>query len=73
MAFPVLTIVGERLELSRLVRKPSWAITALVSALGIYVLGLGSISWHLDRALRLQGIGLLLVALWLLPTSRGTP
>lgn len=66
LAFPVLVIVGERLELSRFTPRPAGALAALAAALAIYVAGLLASPWHLDRALRVQGLGLLLTAAWLL-------
>ncbi len=46
--------------------RPAWALPALVAALAIYVGGIAWTSWHLDQALRLQGLGLLLTAAWLM-------
>jgi hypothetical protein len=66
LAFPILVIVGERLELSGVLPRPSWALPALVAALAVYG---GGIAWtleSLDQALRMQGLGLLLTAGWLL-------
>ena len=65
LAFPILIIVGERLELSRIVPKPPRAVAVLVAALGIYAAGVVWIGWNLDFALRLQGLGLLLISSWL--------
>ena len=66
IAFPVLTIVGERLELSRVVPKPTWAPALLLFFLAIYLTGIVWLARDLDSALRLQGLGLLLIASWLL-------
>lgn len=66
LAFPILTIVGERLELSRIVPKPARVVAVLIAALGIYLAGIVSIVWNLDFALRIQGLGLVLIAAWLL-------
>lgn len=66
LAFPILIIVGERLELSRIVPKPPRAMATLKVALGIYLTGIVWIVWNIDFALRFQGLGLLLIAAWLL-------
>lgn len=69
--FLVLTIIGERLELSRLVRPPRLAVSILVAACGMVVLGpvltLVPGSGAPGTAVagtRLMGLGFLLQALW---------
>ena len=66
LAFPVLIILGERLELSRIIPKSGAVLAAFVGAVAVYVAGLVLFLWHLDSGLRAQGIGMLLVAVWLL-------
>lgn len=66
MAFPILVIVGERLELSRVVSPPRSALALFFGSLSLYLLGLGLFLQTPDGGLRLQGVGMLLVAGWLL-------
>jgi len=66
IAFPVLVIVGERLELSRVVAPSRQALAVFHVALAVYLTGLGLFVWNPDSGLRLQGAGQLLLALWLL-------
>lgn len=66
LAFPTLVIVGERLELSRVVAPVRSVLPSLLVALTLYVFGLGISVRDLDPGLRLQGVGLLLLAGWLL-------
>jgi hypothetical protein len=66
IAFPVLIIVGERLELTRLLPRSSAALAELLLEIVLYATGLGLLYWQLDLAFRVQGLGLVLIALWLL-------
>jgi len=66
MAFPTLVIVGERLELSRVVSPPRSALILFFGSLSLYLFGLGLFLQASDTGLRLQGAGLLLLAGWLL-------
>lgn len=65
-AFLVLTIVGERLELSRMGRPPGHAIVTLMLAVGLFLAGvtLASVGAP-DLGIRLAGAGLLGQAAWL--------
>jgi len=64
--FLVLTIIGERLELSRLTL-PSWASRRRFLVLvGIFVLGIAMARWWRHAGLLLGGIGLLGQVAWLL-------
>jgi hypothetical protein len=66
LGFLVITIVGERLELSRM-RQPQWWHTAIfLAALGLFAGGMASSVVSLDAGIRLSGAGLLALALWLL-------
>ncbi len=66
MAFPFLTVVGERLELSRLRRYTRTSQSLFLAALGIFVLGLvGTVVPNL-RTARLLGAGLMALTLWLM-------
>jgi hypothetical protein len=65
VAFLVLTIVGERLELSRMVRVPKYAPLVLLVFVGVFVAGLAlSMVWA-GAGIRVAGVGLLGQALWL--------
>jgi hypothetical protein len=64
--FLVLMIAGERLELSRL-RQPTPLIRrAFHASVAVIVIGLGYSYFDFPTALRLAGVGLLALALWLL-------
>jgi hypothetical protein len=64
--FLILTIVGERLELSRLLRLSARGYLGFLLALALFV---GGIAWtgpDLDSGTRVAGAGMLGLALWLL-------
>jgi hypothetical protein len=68
--FLVLTIVGERLLLSRLIRPSTWGRAAAALALGLYLLGtvlsgISSQAGGQPAGWRLAGAGMLGLALWL--------
>ncbi len=73
-AFLVLTIVGERLELSRLLRLSRWTETLFRLAIGVFLIGLVADSATglllpsagFDIGARVAGIGMIALALWLL-------
>jgi len=66
VGFLVLMIAGERLELSRL-RQPTPLIRGEFHAsVAVILIGLGYSFFDFPTALRLAGVGLLLLALWLL-------
>jgi len=64
----VLTIAGERLELARLTRFPQEAMIAFFALVGVYTAGLLLLSFTplADLGVRIAGLALLLLALWLL-------
>jgi hypothetical protein len=64
--FLILTIAGERLELGRMVKKPNYSQPLFFTITGIFLFGLviGLFSW--DFGVRVSGIGMLGLALWLL-------
>ncbi len=66
VGFLVLTIAGERLELSRLLRLPPWARWTFAAAMGWMVLGTLAVTLELAGGGRAAGLGLVAVALWLL-------
>lgn len=65
-AFLVLTIVGERLELSRVRRLTRTSENLLVTAVTVYAIGVLLTIINLDAGIRLLGIGALALAGWLL-------
>lgn len=65
-AFLILTIVGERMELSRLRRLTPAIERALVISLAVYVGGVLLTVVNLEWGIRLLGVGALLMAVWLL-------
>jgi hypothetical protein len=64
--FLILTIVGERLELNRILRLSRPVITTLLLAIGLFLTGLVVSLFTLDFGIRLVGSGMLAMALWLL-------
>lgn len=66
MAFIVLTIVGERLELSRVARLSRRVERLLVAATAVYVGGALLALVNLGAGVRLSGVGAVLLTLWLL-------
>ena len=66
VAFLVLTIAGERLELSRVLRPTPRIIRLFVAAAGVFLAGVLLSVWAYDAGVRLAGLGLLLLAAWLL-------
>jgi hypothetical protein len=65
-AFLILTIVGERLELSRVRRPDSAGESLLTQMVAIYLVGVVVTLFNLDWGIRLLGIGGILMAAWLL-------
>lgn len=61
----VLTIVGERLELSRLVRLSRLAQLAFLSAVALYIVGLVLTTLEPDLGVRIVGASMIVLALWL--------
>lgn len=66
VAFLILTIVGERLELSRVRRLTPLSVRLLVLATGVYLLGVLLTVADLGAGIRLSGGGAVLMAAWLL-------
>ncbi len=64
--FLVLTIVGERLELSRVLRLTSRVQSLLIAAIGMYILGIVGTHLSPDIGIRIVGTGMLALTLWLL-------
>lgn len=65
IAFLVLTIVGERLELNRLLAPSRYAKSIFATGLGIYLAGLLWASIGQAQGNRIAGVGMLALALWL--------
>jgi hypothetical protein len=63
--FLVITIVGERLELSRLIRLTPWRHATFLIALGLFVGGMIASIFSLDAGMRLSGAGMIALAIWL--------
>ena len=66
MAFLVLTIAGERLELSRFLPTPAAAKSAFASIVAVLLAGIGTALWREEFGLPLFSVGLLALSLWLL-------
>jgi hypothetical protein len=66
MGFLVLTIAGERLELSRLLRLSKPVIALFLSALILFVIGLVVARLWFVAGVRVSGFALLAIAAWLL-------
>lgn len=66
MGFLILTIAGERLELSRLLRLPPLANLAFLGALVVYCTGLLVALATFGLGVRITGLGMMGLALWLL-------
>ena len=65
MGFLVLTIVGERLELNRLLAPSRYTKSIFSVGLGLYLAGLIWASIHQAQGNRIAGIGMVALALWL--------
>ncbi len=65
IAFLVLTIAGERLELSRVLRLPRSVIRLFTMAAGIFVAGVGLSALNYDLGVRVAGAGMIGLAVWL--------
>ncbi|GAB5426403.1 MAG: hypothetical protein Crog4KO_35500 [Crocinitomicaceae bacterium] len=66
IAFLVLTIVGERLELSRVRRLTPRSEQLFILSVSVYLLGVSITIFNLDIGIRLLGVGAILMTLWLL-------
>ncbi|MCA9865199.1 MAG: hypothetical protein KC410_01775 [Anaerolineales bacterium] len=66
IAFLVLTIAGERLELSRVLRLSNRTIHWFVVATAIFLAGVVWSRFNYDTGTRLTGLGMILLAAWLM-------
>lgn len=66
IGFLVLTIAGERLELSRLTRLSTFSRAVFFTAVGDFLFALGGGLFAFDYSVRLSAVALITLALWLL-------
>jgi len=64
--FLILTIAGERLELARMVKKPDYSHPLFLAIIVINLAGLVIVLFQWDVGVRITGLGMLGMALWLL-------
>ncbi len=64
--FLILTIAGERLELTRILRHPRYTHNLFMVVVAWLIMSLALIQVNLDVGVRLEGIGQIALALWLL-------
>lgn len=65
MGFLVLTIAGERLELSRILQPSRGATLAFLSSIIIFIFAAALAVFNLEFGYKMAGLSLLLIALWL--------
>jgi hypothetical protein len=65
-AFLILTIAGERLELARILRPSRASFAAFLIVTGLFLVGIVTSTVAYDLGVRLAGLGLIGLALWLL-------
>lgn len=63
--FLVLTIVGERLELTRVARRAAWVQWLLLSAVAVFAAGLTASPFSETAGVKIAGFGLIAQAAWL--------
>jgi len=64
--FLILTIAGERLELGRMIKKPAYAQPLFYALTGIYLVSLMIMLYSWDLGVRINGISMVGLGLWLL-------
>jgi hypothetical protein len=69
MAFLVLTIAGERLELSRVLHPSVGRVRLFALFAALFLTGVVVASFDLDLGTRLSGTGLLALGLWFIPND----
>jgi len=72
MTFPILTIAGERLELSRILRLSSVKVFVLELFSALILIGSGLAILNLEIGTRLAGAGFLTLGVWFLPNDIAT-
>jgi hypothetical protein len=65
-AFLILTIVGERLELGRIIRLSQRSQNLFAGASALFIVGVGLTLLDLKTGIRITGLGEIALALWLL-------
>src|SRR5262249_31979024 len=65
MAFLVLTIAAERLELNRVLRPTPFVRSSFVAAMAAIVAGAALVPWRPEAGVRVLGAGLLAATTWL--------
>lgn len=65
-SFLVVTVAGERLELSRILKLTTWRKSSFVASMIILIAGTVLAIWSLKSGIRVYSIGLVLLGLWLL-------
>ncbi len=66
VGFLVLTIAGERLELSRILRHPTYSLRLFSGSVVMMLVGISLTIFNLDWGVRLAGLSQIALALWLL-------
>lgn len=66
MGFLVLTIAGERLELSRMLKLSAWSERVFVGAIALLLVGLVISGFIYSAGMTLSGLAFLIIAAWLL-------
>jgi hypothetical protein len=66
VAFLVLTIAGERLELARILRPSRASFVAFLIVAGLFLVGIVTSTFAYGLGVRLAGLGMIGLALWLL-------
>ncbi len=64
--FLILTIAGERLELTRILRQPRYTHNLFMAIVAWVIISLALTQINLDMAVRMEGIGQIALGLWLL-------
>lgn len=64
MGFLLLTIAGERLDLSRFQKHSPAAAPLFIAAVALLFAGMAAGSWHMETGQRLTGAAMLALALW---------
>lgn len=65
VAFLILTIAGERVELSRVLKFGKWGIITIGIASGVVILGLVASLYNYPSGVRVAGLGYVAISLWL--------
>jgi hypothetical protein len=66
IAFLALTIAGERLELSRVLRPTRRTVALFALSAGLFVIGIILSAFRYDLGVRLAGLGMVSLAVWLM-------